>query len=455
MKGTEELNKTLTHEIVKKKTAIVILAFAEYESLELSLATHAKFSVDAGVPIFILQNGRGTYDTERTLSVGRRYQSLFPESIKVVEHIPPNEPYLSIQQLFNDELLADYEYIIKLDDDVMVLTPDWIDKLIDSYVSAYNRCGDELAYVTALVNNNPYGFKKLLEVNEALSQEYFTKLARPHMIGLSPKDSDNPSRLVSKETVYGGGFGTIWQLPYVSRWLHEKTTLQPEYYINSVKGLDIAEFDPKDRYSINCIFFNKNLWEDMSDGRADDEGMLHAYCMQNKKKIYVDLSVPMVHLAFYSQREEMRDIFARIRDVYTTFLSLPFSIAMCSDRLIEIESRLRFLASSEEQKKREIENRLSFLASSEEQKKRADRLQYDLDCVHNSVSFRVGRAITCFPRKVRGGVRCLRDHGAGYTVRRTLYHMGLWEDEETPRGSENRPKLVKHAERILHPKKGK
>lgn len=91
----------------------------------------------------------------------------------------------------------------------------------------------------------------------------------------------------------------------------------------------------------------------------------------------------------------------------------------------------------------------------EKQKKCADTLQYDLDCVHNSVSFRLGRAITWAPRKVRGGVRCLRDHGAGYTVRRTLYHMGLWEDEETPRGSENRPKLVKHAERILHPKKGK
>ena len=91
----------------------------------------------------------------------------------------------------------------------------------------------------------------------------------------------------------------------------------------------------------------------------------------------------------------------------------------------------------------------------EELKAQNARLQYDLDCVHNSVSFRLGRGITWFPRKVRGGVRCLRDHGAGYTVRRTLYHMGLWEDEETPRGSENRPKLVKHAERILHPKKGK
>ena len=94
-------------------------------------------------------------------------------------------------------------------------------------------------------------------------------------------------------------------------------------------------------------------------------------------------------------------------------------------------------------------------AETDELKKQNARLQYDLDCVHNSVSYHVGRAITWAPRKVRGGVRCLRDHGAGYTVRRTLYHMGLWEDEETPRGSENRPKLVKHAERILHPKKGK
>ena len=66
----------------------------------------------------------------------------------------------------------------------------------------------------------------------------------------------------------------------------------------------------------------------------------------------------------------------------------------------------------------------------EKQKKCADTLQYDLDCVHNSVSFRFGRAATWLPRKVRGGVWCLRDHGIGYTVRRLLYHMGLWKDEE-------------------------
>lgn len=387
------MNKPLTHEIVKKKTAIVILSFAEYESLELTLATHAKFSTDAGIPIFILQNGRGTYDTERTLMVGRRYQSLFTKTIKVVEHIPPQNPYLAIQQLFDDELLSDYEYIIKLDDDVMVLTPDWIDKLIDCYVSAYNQYENELAYVTSFVNNNPYGFKKLLELNESLSNEYYEKLARPHMIGYSPNDSYNPYRLVSKKTVYGGGFGTIWQLPYVSRWLHEKTTLQPEDYISFTKDFGITEINPKDRYSINCILFNKKLWEDISDGRADDEGMLHAYCMLKEKRIFADLSVPMVHIAFFSQREELRDMIAQIRDVYTKFLALPFPIAICTDRLIEIENRLRFLE----------KNGLSGNAASSQK---------------------------VLSKKLRGGIQCYRDHGAGYTVRRMLYHMGLWKDEE-------------------------
>ena len=73
--------------------------------------------------------------------------------------------------------------------------------------------------------------------------------------------------------------------------------------------------------------------------------------------------------------------------------------------------------------------------TADELKVRNARLQYDLDCVHNSVSFRVGRAITWAPRKLRGGVRCFRDHGAGYTFRRALYHVGLWKDEKKSKGA--------------------
>ena len=66
----------------------------------------------------------------------------------------------------------------------------------------------------------------------------------------------------------------------------------------------------------------------------------------------------------------------------------------------------------------------------EEEKQPAGKRKYDLDCVHDSISFRVGRAITWAPRKLRGGVQCFRDHGAGYTFRRALSHIGLWKDEE-------------------------
>ncbi len=82
---------------------------------------------------------------------------------------------------------------------------------------------------------------------------------------------------------------------------------------------------------------------------------------------------------------------------------------------------------------KEIENELfmQIIANpGENYEHAAKQLQYDLDCVHNSVSFRIGRAVTWLPRKMRGGVQCFRDHGAGYTVRRALYHMGLRKDED-------------------------
>ena len=64
-----------------------------------------------------------------------------------------------------------------------------------------------------------------------------------------------------------------------------------------------------------------------------------------------------------------------------------------------------------------VKERVCLEASSESQKQRADTLQYDLNCIHNSISFHIGRAITWLPRKVCGGVRCFRDNnGLGRTL---------------------------------------
>ena len=50
-------------------------------------------------------------------------------------------------------------------------------------------------------------------------------------------------------------------------------------------------------------------------------------------------------------------------------------------------------------------------------------LQYDLDCVHASTSYHIGRTITWLPRKIRGGVRCYREHGLRYAAQRFVDHI--------------------------------
>ena len=54
---------------------------------------------------------------------------------------------------------------------------------------------------------------------------------------------------------------------------------------------------------------------------------------------------------------------------------------------------------------------------------RQNALQNDLDHIHSSLSYRIGRTITWLPRKIRGGVRCYQEHGLRYTAQRVVYHL--------------------------------
>jgi hypothetical protein len=42
----------------------------------------------------------------------------------------------------------------------------------------------------------------------------------------------------------------------------------------------------------------------------------------------------------------------------------------------------------------------------------------EIAAIHSSWSYRIGRFITFFPRKIRGGIRCYREHGMKYTLNR-------------------------------------
>ena len=59
---------------------------------------------------------------------------------------------------------------------------------------------------------------------------------------------------------------------------------------------------------------------------------------------------------------------------------------------------------------------------------KADASAADEQLVH-SRSYKIGRAITWLPRKLRGFVRCLKKNGWSYTVRRVLEHFGIPMDK--------------------------
>lgn len=61
---------------------------------------------------------------------------------------------------------------------------------------------------------------------------------------------------------------------------------------------------------------------------------------------------------------------------------------------------------------------------------RLEAAEQELASIRASRSYRIGRAVTWLPRKVRGGVRCYREHGFSYTARRVFVHLRLLPDSE-------------------------
>lgn len=60
--------------------------------------------------------------------------------------------------------------------------------------------------------------------------------------------------------------------------------------------------------------------------------------------------------------------------------------------------------------------------------KQPDPPRSEEETICSSWSYRIGRAITFIPRKIRGGIRCYKEHGLSYTWERLQVHLGLKED---------------------------
>ena len=289
---------------IKKKTAIVLLACSDYESLEISLSLYSKYFSDES-RLFILQNGRKTFDCERSYRVALEFENLYPKNIKVIDYAVPQKPYFAIREFINSRLLDDYHYICKVDDDSFPITSDWLEKLCECYEYYFDRYGNNLAYVSPLINNNPVGFMNLLENNSELREKFNGEVTG---------DSES--------------YETIQHYSCIARWLHENTTLKPDAYIEMTSSLSDVELD-ENKYSMNCMLFSKSYWNDilnfytlpMSDL---DEHLSFLFCKDNNKKVIVRQSIPYIHLFYSQQREKNEDELNKIRELFQFRLNLPF-----------------------------------------------------------------------------------------------------------------------------------
>jgi len=102
-------------------------------------------------------------------------------------------------------------------------------------------------------------------------------------------------------------------------------------------------------------------------------------------------------------------------------LELTYIYRLCAEKS-EINARLQQTF----KEKSEINARLQqTFKEKAERGVQIKKLRAELARIQNSRSYRLGRALTFIPRKLRGGIKCYKQHGAAYTFNRVLVHLGL------------------------------
>jgi hypothetical protein len=339
-------------------TCIVLLACKDFESTQLSL-TNILAKTDPSIPIFVLLNSmERTFDSNFVKNIVGIYANLHPNRITIANWVAPNVPYIAIRDLLLSPQLADYEYICKMDDDVFPLTPDWLDKLRTTHDTQPDNASP---FVSGLINNNPWGFGELMdilslqnELAEILPQQTRTGVNMPGYMS---------QKIVELPDIDRAGFGTVWAFPNLARWIHEKTTLQPEAFIEATANLSPKGVPPGDRYSIGCLFMRKQRWLELEKIGGSkiivDEQLLHMHTMQSGEAIICDRSVPLVHLFFNNQRIANKALLPKAYSCYKEFLGTEFQVIIevtDESQISMLEERLKKQEATTE--KRRFINRL-------------------------------------------------------------------------------------------------
>lgn len=289
-------------------TAILILTCNDFEALDVTIS-QVLATTPQSVPIYLLSNCHGLPGADICEDMCRFTSRQNYGRVHWLNPMKAQPAFFGIQDAIENHI--DAEYILKLDDDAFPIAPGWLEGMIETYGE---QEPDKIAYVSGLVNNNPYGFHRLTSLPE-LQDTYAGIMKHSHMAG-EYVPGYQEFRITAPGAADPGGWGTVWQFPHLARWIHEETTLQPERFKSLTAGLGAVEFDPSVRFSINVMLFQRDLWSKVATGGVDDEEMLNIYCDTNDKTIVIREDIPFVHLYFGPQKRYLTDLLPKVREAY-------------------------------------------------------------------------------------------------------------------------------------------
>ncbi|RYY10734.1 MAG: hypothetical protein EOO04_36425, partial [Chitinophagaceae bacterium] len=274
----------------RNNRVVLLLAAYDYESLHLTLEslTH---TLDGEEKVVIVLNGRRGIRSAIVEDVARAWCGKGANRYVVKPLNYGKDAYTSISQVIDQfPLLQEVEFICKIDDDLIPLKKGWVDRLHESYLDM-ERKHQSIGFVTSLINNNAWGFKRLVDLYDK-QNEYRSIMNFESLSGTGN---------VAAGGIAEGRLGSVWQYPYLAKWIHEWTLCSVEEYINKTRLLGVEEVGLDVHYSIGCMFFRKQLWLSLPDLHSSsdfDELLIHEYCQKFGLRKFALMSEPMGHL-FY------------------------------------------------------------------------------------------------------------------------------------------------------------
>lgn len=290
----------------KDKRVVLLLAAYDYESLHLTLES-LSHTIDEDEKVVIVLNGRRGIRSSLVEDVARTW-SAKGKNRHVVKPLNYGlDAYTSISEVIEKfSIIKNAEFICKIDDDLIPLRKNWVDRLHQAYIDLEKK-HNEIGFVTSLINNNSWGFKRLIDIYEK-QNEYED---------IMNFESHSSTGIVAAAKIGESGMGTVWHYPYLAKWIHNWTLCAIEDYLQKTSKLGIEEVGLDIHYSIGCIFFRKELWgslKELEDTSNFDELLIHKYCQKFELRKFAVMNEPMGHLFYHVQRIPNRLILPKIKE---------------------------------------------------------------------------------------------------------------------------------------------